>query len=140
MKIAKYAVAATGFLHLKGPDKVPLYDEGKKVGIDLFSPGSAEYGVIEERQSARTVKRMAENDNRLAHVPLETRRVEAAEDLTALTAAFHHIEHDGPDGQPLVGKALYQAVYSDPALGWIKEQVVAFLGDWGKFTSASNAN
>lgn len=136
MKIATLAVAATAFLHLKSPDGTHLYDDGKPVGIDLFGPGSPEYGQIEERQSARTIKRMAENDNKLAHVPIAERRVEAAQDLAALTAGFRLIEHDGPDG-PLSGQALYLAVYSDPALGWIKEQVVKFVGDWGKFKPGS---
>lgn len=137
MKIATLAVAATAFLHLKGPDGVPLFEDGAPVGIDLFGPGSPEHGQIEERQSARVVKRMAENDNKIAHVPLATRRVEAAEDLASLTAGFRHIEHDAPDGTPLAGTALYHAVYSDPALGWIKEQVIKFVGDWGKFTPGS---
>ncbi|MEH3103433.1 MAG: hypothetical protein PGN12_05960 [Sphingomonas phyllosphaerae] len=137
MKIATLAVAMTAFLHLKGPDGVPLFDAGEKVGIDLFGPGSAEHGQIEERQSARVVKRMADNENKIAHVPLAIRRVEAAEDLATLTAGFRHIEHDAPDGSPLSGAALYHAVYSDPALGWIKEQVVKFVGDWGKFTPGS---
>ncbi len=140
MKIAKYAVANTAFLHLKAPDGTLLYEGKEKVGIDLFSPGSAEYGQVEERRSARTVKRMADNDNKIAHVALDTLRVENAEDLVALTAGFHHIEHDGPDAQPLAGQALYLAVYSDPTLGWIKEQALKFLGDWGKFTPGSPTN
>lgn len=137
MKIAKFAVVSTAFLHLKAPDGTMLYEGKEKVGIDLFGPGSPEYAQIEERQSARTVKRMAENDNKIAHVPVAERRVEAAADLAALTAGFRHIEHDAPDGTPLAGQPLHLAVYSDPALGWIKEQVIKFVGDWGKFTPGS---
>jgi hypothetical protein len=137
MKIASLAVVPTAFLHLKGPDGTPLYDDCKKVGIDLFGPGSPEYAQIEERSTARTVKRMAENDNKLSHVPIEERRVEGAADLVVLTAGFRHIEHDAPDGTPLAGQALYLAVYSDPKLGWIKEQAVKFVGDWGKFSPGS---
>lgn len=140
MKITKLAIAATAFLHLKGPDGVPLYEGAEAVGIDLYGPGSPEHGQIEERQSARVTKRMADNDNKIAHVPLATRRTEAAEDLAALTAGFRHIEHDAADGTPLAGQALYVAVYSDPALGWIKEQVIKFVGDWGKFTTGSPTN
>jgi len=138
MKIKTLAVAATAFLHLKGPDGSFLYEDDKAaVGIDLYSPGSPEYARIEERQSARTIRRMQDNDNKVAHVPVEQRRTESSEDLADLTAAFRNIEHDGSDGQPLSGRGLYVAVYSDPALGWIKEQVVKFLGDWGKFTGGS---
>lgn len=137
MKIIALAAAATAFLHLKGPDGSFLYDAGEKVGIDLFGPGSPEYALIEEAQSARVIKRMQDNDNKVAHVPVEQRRIEAAADLTSLTASFRYIDYDGPDGSPLAGAALYSAVYADPKLGWIKEQVVKFVGDWGKFTSGS---
>lgn len=140
MKIATLAVANTAFLHLKAPDGTLLYDGKEKVGIDLFSPGSPEYGQVEERRSARTVKRMADNDNKIAHVPLDELRVENAQDLVSLTAGFRHIEHDGPDGSPLAGQALHLAVYSDPSLGWIKEQALKFLADWGKFTPGSPTN
>ena len=137
MKIATLAVVATAFCHLKGPDGTFLYEDGKPVGIDLFGPGSPEYARIEERQSARTIKRMQDNDNKVAHVPVEQRRTESSEDLADLTSGFRQIEHDGADGTPLSGRALHVAVYSDPALGWIKEQVVKFVGDWGKFTPVS---
>lgn len=139
MKIAKYAVAKSGFCHLKGPDGNFLYDDTTKepVGIDLYSPGSPEAAELEGEQSARIIKRMQDNDNKVAHIPVEQRRVETAADLTALTAGFRHIEYDGADGQPLTGKALHTAVYSDPLLGWINVQVIKFVGDWGKFTGSS---
>ena len=137
MKIKTLAVVPTAFLHLKGPDGAHLYDDGKPVGIDLYGPGSPQYGQTEERQSARTIKRMQDNDNKISLVPIETRRNESSEDLADLTAGFCHIEHESEDGTPLTGRALAIAVYSDPTLGWIKEQVVKFVGDWGKFTAGS---
>ncbi|MEG3089499.1 hypothetical protein [Sphingomonas sp. PB4P5] len=140
MKIKALAVAATAFLHLKGPDGTYLYDEATKepVGIDLFGPGSRESGEVESRQSARAIKRMQDNDNKISFPPIELQRSEAAEDLASLTAGFRHIEHDGPDGEPLSGRALFHGVYSEPTLGWIKAQVVKFQADWGKFTPGSN--
>ena len=62
MKIASLAVAATAFLHLKGPDGAFLYDGKEKVGIDLYGPGSPEFAQVEERQSARALKRMQDTD------------------------------------------------------------------------------
>ena len=140
MKIAKLAVAATGFLHLKGPDGVHLYEKGEPVGIDLFGPGSRESAQVEERQSARAIKRMTDNDNKMTLAPIDERRREAAEDLATLTAGFRHIEHDDADGKPLASSALALAVYSDPELGWINEQALKFQRDWGKFTPGSTGN
>lgn len=141
MKIKSLAVVPTAFLHLKGPDKLPLYDDGKPVGIELYGPGSADFARIDERQSARTIARLNENDGKVGHTPVDQRRAETTEDLADLTASFRNIEHDGPDGQPLSGRELHVAVYSDPTLGWLKEQAVKFVGDWGKFTpGASNGS
>lgn len=136
MKIMLLAAASTAFLHLKSPDGTYLFDNGEKVGIDLYGPGSTQHSEIEERQSARAIKRMQDNDNKISLAPIADRRSEAASDLAALTAGFHHIEHE-VDGVPVTGRELVVAVYSDPKLGWIKEQVAKFVGDWGKFTPVS---
>jgi len=141
MKIKTLAVAATAFLHLKGPDGTHLYDDdGKPVGIDLYGPGSPQFGQTEERQSARTIKRMQENDNRISLVPIEQRRAESSEDLADLTAGFRNIEHEDASGTALAGRPLFLAVYSDPTLGWIKEQVLKFVGDWSRFTAGSTTS
>ncbi|MDN4632317.1 hypothetical protein QCD71_12385 [Sphingomonas sp. PsM26] len=137
MKIATLAVSPTAFLHLKGPDGQLLYDDGKPVGIDLYGPGSDEAAAIESAQSARTIKRMQDNDMKIAVPSVETQREETTADLVAYTAAFRHLEHDGPDGQPLVGNHLAAAIYSDPKFGWVKPQVMKFVADWGKFMPGS---
>jgi hypothetical protein len=137
MKIATLAVAATAFLHLKGPDGQHLYEDGRAVGIDLYGPGSPEAAVIEAAQSSRAIKRMQDNDNKIAMPAMEVQREETTADLVAYTAGFRNIDMDGADGSPLSGKALYVAVYSDPALGWIKSQVIKFVADWGKFMPGS---
>jgi hypothetical protein len=135
MKIKILAVAATAFLHLKGPDGSFLYENGEPVGIDLFGPGSQEFAQVEERQSARALQRMQDNDGKVALAPIAQRRAEEAEDLAALTARFHHIEVDD-----LAGSALHHAVYADPTLGWIKAQAGKFVGDWGKFSAGSTTS
>lgn len=140
MKIAQYAVSQTAFLHLKSPDGTYLYEKGSPVGIDLYGPGSDEAAEVESRQSARSVKRAQDNDNKFAFPPLELQRAEALEDLMSLTAGFRNIEHDGADGQPLTGTDLYRAVYSDPAFGWIKVQAFKFSADWGKFLPGSTGS
>ncbi|HEX7856090.1 MAG TPA: hypothetical protein VF503_20610 [Sphingobium sp.] len=132
MQIATLAVALVGFLHLKGPDGAFLYDEGEPVGIDMFGPGSQEFAQIEELQTSRALKRMQDNDGQPSLASVSDRRVQEAQDLTALTSGFRHIEHGD-----LAGVALFNAVYSDPKLGWIKEQALKHVRDWGKFPAVS---
>lgn len=137
MKTKSIIIAATTFLHLKGPDGILLYDDGKKVGITLYGPGTSQSARVQERQSARIESRLAENDGRFTLAPHDVRRAEQAEDWADQTAEFHHLEHDGPDGQPLSGRDLFVAAYSDPSLGWITDQVQNVIGKWGKFATAS---
>lgn len=140
MKIKTLAVSATAFLHLKGPTGKPLYegdDLSRPIGIDLFSPGSSQYAKVEELQSARSVERLRDNDGKVSVVPVAKRREHDVEDLLILTAGFRDIEVDDASGAPLSGAALHEAVYSDPALGWIKEQAGKFCSDWGKFLGNS---
>lgn len=132
MKIKSLAVAATAFLHLKGLDGAYLYENGEPVGIDLYGPGSMEFAQVEQRQTARALQRMQDNDGKPQAAPIEQRRAQEAEDLTALTAGFRRIEIDD-----LTGNALYMAAYSDPGLGWIKVQALKFVSDWGKFSPGS---
>ena len=139
MKIATLAVSPTSFMHLKGPDGAHLYEGKEKIGIELYGPGSAEHALVEERVTARMLKRMNDGEGKVSLPSIEVQRAEAAQDLADVTAAFHHIEHDGPDNKPLTGKALFLAVYADPTLGWIKAQAAKHQGDWGKF-SAGSAN
>jgi hypothetical protein len=132
MKIKTLAVAATAFLHLKGPDGAYLYDDERPVGIELHGPGTTAFAQVEERQTARAIQRMQDNEGKVSLAPLAQRRAEEAEDLAALTHAFRGIEYDD-----LTGTELYKAVYAEPALGWIKAQVSKAVGDWGKFMPSS---
>lgn len=139
MKINAIAVSPTAFLHLKGPDGVPLYEGKEPVGIELYGPGSPENSRLEERITARLQKRAADNDGVDPIVPGDERRAQNAEDLADLTAGFRHLDCDGDNGKPLTGRALYLAVYGDPKYGWVNTQVVKFQRDWGKFSTGQSA-
>lgn len=137
MKFNALAVSPTAFLHLKGPDGAHLYDDTKPVGLDLYGPGSPEAAVIEAAQSARAIARMQENDNKVVLPSIEIQREETTADLVAYTAAIRNIEIDGPDGQPLIGKDLTAALYTDLGYGWVKPQVIKFIQSWGNFKQGS---
>jgi hypothetical protein len=133
--ITTQRVVDTTTIHLKGADGTHLYDDGKPVGIVVYGPGSTEFAELEDRQHARIVKRMQDNDNKLDMIPKEQRDAEAADDLARVTAGFENFEY--PDATGKQGVELYKALYSDKKLGFIKEQVLKALRDWGKFKPAS---
>src|SRR3546814_4089164 len=63
--ITSQAVVDTAPVHLKGADGEHLFDaKGNPLQIVIFGPGSRQFAAIEARQTARAVKRMADNDGK----------------------------------------------------------------------------
>lgn len=133
MDIRTAAVAATAFLHLRdkkdnlmyeaGPDGQP--DESKPVGITLYGPGSKEYNKASVAKANRLMDRVKKKK---ADSTAEENTEINVNFFVACTEQFHHIELDG-----LTGVQLQKAVYAEPTLGYIPEQVSRFLNDWGNF-------
>lgn len=138
LNIAALAVSATAALHLKGPDGELLFADAERtlpVRIILQSPGSKAYGAIETRATNRALKRRADNDGKTTMPSAEERRLEQAEDYAEVTVRFENFAYE-PAGDA-EGTALFQAVYGDPALGFVVRQVDKFVADWGNFATGS---
>lgn len=135
MDITTLASVDTAAIHLKNADGELLYDGDKPVQIIVYGPGSKAYGVVEARQSARAVKRMADNDGKISLPPYETRVAETAEDLASITVRFEHLTY--PPAGKAEGADLFTALYADPKLGFIVKQVTKFVADWGNFKAGS---
>ncbi len=143
LNIALLAVTSTAALHLKNPAGELLFADAERtlpVRILVHGPGSKAYGVVESRQSARTLKRMQDNDGKITAATPEERVAETAEDLAAITSGFENFEYQ-PEGAetPISGEDLFRSVYANQGLGFITRQVTKFVGDWGNFSAASKA-
>lgn len=141
--IALLAVASTAALHIKNPNGEPLFADEERtlpVRIHLHGPGSKAFGVVESRQSARTLKRMQDNDGKITAATPEERLAETAEDLAALTSHFENFEYQ-PEGaaEPVTGEDLPRIVYANQGLGFITRQVMKYVADWGNFSAVSKA-
>lgn len=136
--ITAHAVKETALLHLKGANGEHMYEGDQPVGIILYGPGSKKFAEVEARRSARTIKRMQDNDGKYTQAPLAVRQAEAAEDLSDLTAGFQNFAY--PPAGDAQGASLYMAVYSDASLGFINKQIEKFLNDWGNFKPGSTAS
>lgn len=139
--ITKEAVDDTATIHVKNAAGELLYADAKRekpVQIVIYGPGSAAFGVVEARQTGRAVKRMQDNDGKIAVAPFEERRAEAADDLAALTVKFVNFAY--PPAGDAEGEKLFAAVYRDPKLGFIAKQVQQTVSDWGKFKGGSPAS
>lgn len=141
--ITTQRAADTAAIHLKGLDGEFLYADPAKekpVRVVIYGPGSKQFAAIEARQTNRAVKRMQDNDGKVAVASSEQRLEEQAEDLAAITVEFENFEYPAPDGKKF-GSATeqHEAFYGDPKLGHLTKQVLKACTDWGNFKGASKA-
>jgi len=129
MDITQLAVKETFTLHLKGADGDLLYDgpedQGRAVTVTLYGPGSKAFARAQGAQNRRMVERLKTKGKGNVDVVADR-----AEFLADITERFTHLEYG-----PLTGRELALKVYSDPAIGFIAEQVNAECGDWANFTN-----
>ena len=137
--IAKEAVVETGTIHVNNAAGEPLYADAerkKPVQIVVYGPGSKAAAIVQARQNAAVRKNMQENDGTFIPPSIEDREKAFAEDLATLTVSFENFDYSPAGGAK--GVELFRAVYSDPKLKFIANQVNKFIGDWGKFKPASS--
>ena len=135
MDITQHAVAETAAIHLKSADGNHLYDGEKPVRVVVYGPGSKAFAAVEARQTQRVLRRREENDGKVTVASPEQRAKEEAEDLAAITARFENLEYPPAKGKE--GAEMFEALYSDPRLGFINKQVGKFVADWGNFKAGS---
>jgi hypothetical protein len=139
--ITTQAVADTAPIHLKDAAGDHLYADAEKtkpVRIVVYGPGSKQFAAIEAKQTNRAVKRMQDNDGKVTVASPEERAKEQAEDLAAVTMRFENFDYPPAKGKE--GADLFEAFYSDQKLGFLHQQVLKALRDWGNFKVASATN
>lgn len=134
--ISTQAVVDTAPIHLKGAAGDPLFDaNGNPIRIVVYGPGTKQFSAIEARQTARAVQRVNANDGKSSVIPPEQRTAEVAEDLAAITVGFENFNY--PPAGDKTGFELFQAFYADPKLGYMVNQVLKAVQDWGNFKPGS---
>lgn len=127
MDIRKHALTQTGTIELHdGADNPLLDDNGKPVRVHVYSPGSREYLAAEKARDDKMIQVMRKKHG---SVDSYASRVEF---LVAVTKGFEGIEFDD-----LKGAALYRAVYSEPTLRFVADQVLTYVNDHANFTQPS---
>lgn len=132
--IKKYAVSATGRLHLRdAADELMHTDDGQEIAVNLFGPGSKQYAKAQAAQQNRMIDKLKRKGQ--TNQTAEQMAKEKSEFLSDCTASFENLEYDA-----LTGDALATAVYSDTSIGFIADQVAKFVGDWASFNQPSLTN
>lgn len=135
MDIKNLAVEETSFLHLRDASDELLYegegDNRKEVGITLYGPGSKTFAKASQKRQNRLMDRMKKK-GKTDTTPEESVK-DNADFLAEVTHSFQCIE----SGE-LRGDALHRAVYADVSVGFIAEQAMKHIGEWGNFSKASS--
>lgn len=133
MDMMQHAVSETAVIDLKGPDDEPLLDEDKKPKtVTVYGPGSKQYAKASTARNNRLVDKLKKKGK------TDTSSDEAARETAEFLAACTKELSPNIRMGDLEGDALIKALYSEPKLGYIAEQVGKFLGDWGNFSKGSS--
>lgn len=118
----------TTAVQLRDPatDELLYADDAKTqaVQVNIFGPGSSAYRNATLEMQNRQLKRGKKQ------ISAEVLREESVDLLVACTESMENIEHNGA---VVTTKEQIKAVYNDPQLGWLKDQVDSALGDIANF-------
>lgn len=138
LNIKTKIVAATGVLHLADETGAKMYAEGEGGGepqpvtVTVYGPGSKEFLKAQAENENRILDRMASGVNAKDSESIDQKRERGAKFLADTTAGFENIDFDGKTGRDLA-----LAIYGEPGLGYIAEQVRKFQGSWANFSKGS---
>lgn len=135
--ITQAAAAETATIPLLRGDGVPLYNgdgaDKEQLSITVYGPGSRPYVDAMSKRENRLIDRVRRKGR--AELSADDKIAEEAKFLASITVTFNGFNY--PPKPDATGYDLFVAVYSDPKLGFIKDQVAAAAGDWERFTSGS---
>lgn len=133
MDIRSIGVRETGTIHIRDASGTPLYDGDKPVTITVYGPGSKHYQRATAARQARLLERLQRaGKQKVADDDMADEQPKFLADCTHQMSGVELGEKSGYE--------LFVAVYSEPSIGFIADQVAAFVGEWGNFTPASGAN
>lgn len=126
--LSSFEATDTAELHVLDQKDDPIYIDGKPFTIVLCGPGSQEYAraqsKLDQSQQTRTFAALRGKPMKDS---IEEQRRQHADKLAACTVSVNNF--------PIEGGAL--AIYTNPKLGYITNQVAKFIEDWSNFTAGS---
>lgn len=129
--LSKLEVKETSTIHLEGPDGELLFaEDGEKVTVTVYGPGSKQFQKAQGARNRAVLELMRKGSKKVRD---EDQRSIDSEFLCTCTASFNSMSYEG-----LVGHELTKAIYNNPKLGFIAEQVNRQINDWSNFTQGSD--
>lgn len=126
--LSAFEAAETAVLEVLNQKEEPLLFNGQPVTIELYGPGSAQYARAQAKvDTASQTRAFAAIRGKVTKDAAEETRKLNAEKFAACTKTIINF--------PVPGGAL--ALYSNPKLGYITNQVGKFVEDWANFPAGS---
>lgn len=126
--LSAFEASDTALMQVLDLKNEPIVIDGKPFTITLFGPGSNEYARAQAKlDEALSTRSFAALRGKPVKESAEDSRRMVSEKLAACTKAINNF--------PIDGGAL--ALYSNPKLGYITNQVSRFIEDWANFTGGS---
>jgi hypothetical protein len=130
MDISNLLASQTAEVHLEHPKLGKLYDDkGKAVVITVYGPSSDKFQELKRRDNVRVREIMRKRGSKFGISDLlEDDSDESKVDrLALLTVSISGLTENG---KPVTDA---KALYSNPGLGWIRQQVEDAIGGWEAF-------
>ena len=135
LNIRTKKVNPTLTFQLKGADdELLVNDDGTPCNVTVYGPGSKEYVAASQVKSSKLMDKVLKGKE--AKLSPKEAAAQQVEFLTAITQSMD-LGYTTDDGRELEGEDKLRAIYADPEIGFIAEQVAAKVSDWGNFTAAS---
>jgi len=126
--LSAFEAAETAVLEVLNQKEEPLLFNGQPVTIELYGPGSAQYARAQAKvDTASQTRAFATIRGKVTKDAAEETRKLNADKFAACTKTINNF--------PVPGGAL--ALYSNPKLGYITNQVAKFVEDWANFPAGS---
>lgn len=131
MNLSDFEIETTGRLHLRdAKDELMYAADGSAVAVVVHSSGSMNHLRATTKLNNRMIDKMKRKGK--ADATAEQNIGDTAEFLADCTVSFENVEYKG-----LAGRELAVAVYSEPRLCFIAEQVNVYLRETANFTKPS---
>jgi hypothetical protein len=133
LNIINRAARDTDSFQLRDGNDELMFDGETPVKVTVYGPGSKQWQQAQAKANTRGIERLRKKGK--VEITAEEQTRQNAEHLAAITHSFEGLEY-GDEG--LTGRDLALAIYSNPQLGYIGDQVTRHANDWANFTKPSS--
>lgn len=108
----------------------PIIVEGQPMTVTVYGPASAQYKAAQAVQNTKLTKRLRSGKT---EEDADALAADKAAFLSMCTVSLNGFNYKGQTE----GREAFRALYLDPKMGWLTDQVNRQMGDWSNFTQAA---